>query len=335
MPRTARAIAVGSVQHVVTRFVDRAFRLSGAGHRAEYLARLEAALARTDSRLLGYALMSSHVHLALLIGQRPLERLLRPLHTGFAGWLNRRDRRLGPVFAGRPTTVQIPHERVGYLLAYLHNNPVRASVVTNAASSHWSSHRAYLGLCATPAWLSVHEGLALSGFDASPEGRADFDAFVAARSSQERDSALSESGARALQRAVREAVGSAAHITTPQARAAGQMECGLQTTAAAALRPRWSGDLRAVVQAACEAQGIRVSRVCSRERSAAVVTTRRLVMLVAVEHLGRGVGEAAAAVGLSGSGATKLLSRRPRACEELTPVAQSIADSLRKIVPTT
>lgn len=333
MPRTARALVAGSVQHVITRFVDREFRLAGAAHRAQYLSRLAAALARTDSRLLGYALMSSHVHLAVAIEQRPLSRLVLPLHTGFALWLNRREGRLGPVFAARPTTVQIPAARVGYLLAYLHNNPVRASVVTHAAASRWSSHRAYLGLCAAPPWLSVDEGLALSGFDASPEGRADFDAFVAARAQQKRDPTLSESGAMALQRAVRDALGPAAHIATPGAPGEGQLECVVQTTAAAALRPRWDGDLRLLVRAASEARGMRVSRVCSRERTAEVVTTRRLVVLAAVEHLGRSVTEAAAAVGLSAQGATQLLSRRPEECERLTPQALSIADSLRRIVP--
>jgi REP element-mobilizing transposase RayT len=121
--------------------------LDKRGARGRYLELLERAVGRTDARLLAYCLMSNHVHLVVVQGREPLERLVKPVHTGFAGWINAGRRKAqGPVFAGRPRVVVV--EQDAYLLQlvrYVHNNPVRAGVVRHARSSDWSSLRAYVG----------------------------------------------------------------------------------------------------------------------------------------------------------------------------------------------
>ena len=142
----------------------------GAEARAEYLRRVEASLTATDSLPLGYALMSSHTHWACITGREPPSRLMQSLHGGFAAWLNHQLHRLGPAFGGRFTDVVCPEERTGILLAYLHNNPVRAKVVDDPSDCDWTSHRAYLGLVAPPPWLNVKRGLSLCGSGTQPGG---------------------------------------------------------------------------------------------------------------------------------------------------------------------
>ena len=181
MARSARIHAPGATVHLISRFVDGGFRLAGLGERAVVLKSLPASLARTDWTLLGYALMSSHLHLVLQAGINVPWRLLKPLHTVVARRLNLRDGSLGPVFAGRATTLLVPDDRVAILLAYVHNNPVRAHVVTRAAASPWTSHRAYLRLDPAPDWLAGLRGLELAGFPDTTEGRLAFDEFVASR----------------------------------------------------------------------------------------------------------------------------------------------------------
>jgi hypothetical protein len=83
------------------------------------------------------------------------------------------------VFAARHTSVVCPAERAAALLAYVHNNPVRAGVVPLPEESEWTSHRAYLGLAPAPAWLDVARGLSLCGFDVTPRGRLAFQEYVA------------------------------------------------------------------------------------------------------------------------------------------------------------
>jgi putative transposase len=167
MTRTARLEAPFAIHHVIARCVDHEFRLEGDAERAEYLVRLGRALDRCDWTVLGYALMSNHIHLVCRAGEAPSERLIRRVHTGFALWLNRVQRRYGPVFAERHTTIVVPDEHAGRLLAYVHNNPVRAGAAREPSASTWTSHAAYLGLEQGPRWLDIEGGLRASGFDAT------------------------------------------------------------------------------------------------------------------------------------------------------------------------
>src|SRR5579883_1295316 len=139
MPRFARELVPGAIHHVIARFINRQYRLRGAAERAAYLEKLAAALAHTDWQLLGYALMGNHVHLVLLAGEAPAWQLLKPLHISVARWLNARHRMFGPVFAERANTVLMPPERTRFVMAYVHNNPVRAALVTDPADSDWTS----------------------------------------------------------------------------------------------------------------------------------------------------------------------------------------------------
>lgn len=93
---------------------------------------------------------------------------MKPLHSGFGGWLASRIGKRGPVFADRYKSILVEEE--SYLLElvrYVHNNPVRAGVVADAADSVWSSHREYLGLEKCPKWLKM--GYVLGMFSPEPD----------------------------------------------------------------------------------------------------------------------------------------------------------------------
>ena len=71
MPRYARLHAPGALVHMIARFVNKEYRLVGEQEREALLERLPGALSRGDWTLHAYALMSNHVHLALLAGDAP------------------------------------------------------------------------------------------------------------------------------------------------------------------------------------------------------------------------------------------------------------------------
>lgn len=175
MPRQARHIQHGCVYHLISRFVDREWFIQKEQERRDYLTLLGRALTTSDWRCLAYAIMSNHIHLMMLAGAAPLDSWLRRVHSPFADSMNRTYDRIGSMFVRGPKSLLVEASAVGSVLAYIHNNPVRARLVDTAAESSWTSHRAYVGRTAVPRWLDVREGLARAGFD----DPAAFDRWVA------------------------------------------------------------------------------------------------------------------------------------------------------------
>jgi hypothetical protein len=313
MPRYRRLIAEGSVQHVVSRFVNREFRFDAADARTEYLRRAGIVLTRSDWRAIGFALMSSHVHWAMRAGLRPSSSVIKPLHAGFAGWLNAKQARLGPVFADRHRTLTFDAETAAALLAYIHNNPVRAGVVADPSESSWTSHRAYLGLAPEPPWMDVKLGLALCGFSAAPSGRLAFHEMVVARADEARRIEISGGDMHVRRRTVRAVVQAPVELSTPDVIAIdGDLRVdgdALERTAAAtAMRQRaWCGDTRIVLEAVARSTGTDVAALRSFVRTHRVAHARRLALLVWTRELERPAVELARVIGLSSSSASHLI----------------------------
>src|SRR5262245_11876482 len=180
--RIARWIAPKVVYHVISRFVARGWIVRDLEERLKYLHYLGMALGQSDWLCIAYAIMSNHIHLAMVAGEQPMWKWLKRVHSPFANWINQRNDRLGSVFADRPKVWAIRPENVASLVAYIHNNPVRAGVVRAANESRWTSHAAFTGTDDPPRWLAVEEGLRLCNVT-----RAAFDARVATEHGSHRD----------------------------------------------------------------------------------------------------------------------------------------------------
>ncbi len=329
MPRYRRIAPPGSIQHVISRFARREFRLAPASARREYARRLGEIVSGIDWALLGYALMDSHTHLAFEAGACPPDRFMRRLNTGVAKWLNSQDASMGPVFAERYRTVTIARERAGILLAYLHNNPVRARIVDSPAATDRTSHQAYLGNIAAPPWLNLRRGLELSGFAVTRGARAKFHDFVVSRSGDGRDPTLSERESDVRAAASRTRLGCQAHICTPQLRHDGVLDVPLQPRPHSPIHPRWSGSLDQLLNAVSNRTGFSREILTGRCRRRDIVAARKLAIIVAVQFLGLSQTEIGAAVGLSSSATSRLLAQPVD--EALVGNAAELAGTLRPL----
>jgi hypothetical protein len=175
MARTPRSFRSETLQYVLCRFIDRSWFVTTELERAHYLTLFGRAMASTDWRCLAYSVMGDQLQFAMVAGSRPLESWAKRVHSPFAQWQNKRRARIGPIFAGRPSTQELSTENALELIAFIHNSAVRANLVTRAADVALSSHRAYLGRARRPQWLEVAEGLRLAGFADRP---AEFDQAV-------------------------------------------------------------------------------------------------------------------------------------------------------------
>ncbi len=247
MPRFARLHTPGTVQHIISRFVNRAFRLRDDIERAEYLRRLDRALQPSDWRLVGYALMSSHVHLVMIAGSDPLAGWIHPVHVGLARWINKRQGTLGPVFSERPTTIVVGDDSLARLLAYVHNNPVRAGLVGAAQESSWTSHGAYLGSVPPVARLDVDFGLQRAGFGADQAGREHFRRHVAELAALSRSDDLTGGMGQRERTLVRQSLGAAIELTSARFTSDLGTQREVLVMPGMVTRPRWAGDLRLAI----------------------------------------------------------------------------------------
>ena len=310
MPRHPRAYRPYLVHHAIARFARGEYRIKDERYRAEYFNRLGRALARGDWRALSACAMCSHVHLGLLAGMDSSEHLFRSLHTGYAMWLNQQDDRFGPVYAERPKLIAFDGESLLPLIAYHHNNPVHAGLVSDPADSAWSTHRAFLALEPAPPWLDVERALGYCGFDSSPGGRAAFHDAVCALIRAPVPAVFHGDADRRVRRIARETVGAPVETATPFVeRFEARPVIDLVARGPLRVRPRWSGEALAVVAATALALNIPVDEMRGRSRRRPVTRARRVALIAWVDLLGRYAIEMACALGICTAAAAKL--RRP------------------------
>lgn len=322
MYRFIRLPVDGELVQVISRFVNKEFRITGDADRQEYLDRAARSLARTDCRALGFALMSSHVHWALVGGRWPLERLFRSLHSGFARYLNRSQGRLGPVFADRFRPFTYDNASALRLLAYLHNNPVRAGLVPSAICSTWTSHRYYTREVAAPVWLDVDLGLSLSGF--APDERAGFDKAVHEQREHGRVQFFGDDALRANRTEVRQVLQLPIELATSRQN---QHELELPLMLRRGVPFRTPPNPLHVLDLVCEHLGVPQLRIAAKSHSLPAVAARRLALLV-WQHLGGSQVVMAQHLGIGDSAASMLISLNRAAIAELRPLALVVANQL-------
>jgi putative transposase len=180
MARKPRIHYPGALYHVILRGNARQDVFSDEKDRYRFYLLMQEGIERYGHRVLAFCLMTNHIHLALQVGEVSLSRIMQNLAFRYTRWVNWRLKRSGHLFQDRYKAVLVDAD--SYLLelgAYIHLNPVRASMVATPETYPWSSHRAYLGNELIP-WLNTD--YILSQFSETlSNARRQFVEFVAER----------------------------------------------------------------------------------------------------------------------------------------------------------
>ncbi len=164
MSRPPRPVFAGATYHITARGNNGDAIFADDVDCHAYLALLASVLRMLDARLLAYALMTNHVHLAMQTAQPNVSAIMRWLHTRYAKHFNRRHGRANHLFGDRFYSRTITDDL--YLLGvtlYLHLNPVRAGLVAHPANFPWTSYRSYVA--DTPSLVDVHPVLEMFSRD--------------------------------------------------------------------------------------------------------------------------------------------------------------------------
>jgi len=158
MGRLARVIVVGVAHHVTQRGNARQFILADDADRAAYLNLLRRYCQLHELALLGYCLMSNHVHLIVIPGSvEALAKGLKQTHGRYATYWNVTHSSSGHVWQGRFYSCPLDVAHLWVALRYSERNPIRAGLVTAPQEWRWSSAAAHCGSAPAEPWLEMEQ----------------------------------------------------------------------------------------------------------------------------------------------------------------------------------
>jgi len=164
MARPLRIQFTNAVYHVMSRGNGGADIFFDDDDREGFLDLLGRFAHRFNVQIFAFCLMSNHFHLFIRTREPNLSDAMRWLNSAYAGGFNRRHRRRGHLLQGRYKAVLVDEETHWFRLsAYIHLNPVRARLVSDAEEYEWSSCRDYTRSPVRFKWLDTWPVLAPYG----------------------------------------------------------------------------------------------------------------------------------------------------------------------------
>jgi putative transposase len=156
MPRQRRVVIPNCPHHITQRGNNQRAIFFGDGDREVYLSLLKKYTLEYGVEILGYCLMTNHVHvIATPAAPSGLAKAFGRTHNDYARWLNIRHRESGHVWQNRFFSCPIASHYLWAVLAYVERNPVRAGLVSRCHEWRWSSAPAHLNRSSRNDWLSM------------------------------------------------------------------------------------------------------------------------------------------------------------------------------------
>ncbi len=144
MPRIARAVIPGVPHHVVQWGNNHEGVFFADDDRRAYLEFLAERAERFELEVLGYCLMTNHVHLVVRpYTEDALGKGVGRTHFRHSQYVNRFHGRSGHLWQGRFHSCALDEEHFWWALRYVEQNPVRAELVRRAWEYGWSSGPAW------------------------------------------------------------------------------------------------------------------------------------------------------------------------------------------------
>jgi putative transposase len=144
MPRRPRFVLPGAPHHVTQRGNNRQDVFFSDDDRMRYLHMLHHNSRRYNLRILGWCLMTNHVHLIAIPGvPESLALCIRQTHSQYSWEVNRRRNRVGHLWQNRFFSCALEPAHLISALRYVDLNPVRAGMTADPWNWRWSSARAH------------------------------------------------------------------------------------------------------------------------------------------------------------------------------------------------
>jgi REP-associated tyrosine transposase len=145
MSRLARTVAVGCAHHITQWGNNHQDVFLVDDDRRVYLELLAEQAEKYGLDILGYCLMSNHVHLvAVPKAEEALAKAVGRTHFRYAQYINRFGKRSGHFWQGRFYSCALDTRHFWLALKYIERNPVRARLCRKPWRYEWSSAAAHV-----------------------------------------------------------------------------------------------------------------------------------------------------------------------------------------------
>ena len=156
MPRHARVVIPGLQHHITQRGNNRLDVFFVDGDRVSYISLLREQCEKHGVRLMGYCLMTNHVHLiAVPAEEDSLHLAVGRTHFIYTQRINQLHGRSGHLWQGRFHSCAMDEAYTVNAMRYIERNPVAAGIVDSAWGYRWSSAAWHAGRGPKPELLGT------------------------------------------------------------------------------------------------------------------------------------------------------------------------------------
>ena len=144
MPRQRRQKSSTDVYHVISRGNNKQHMLADDSDKRYYIGVMKKKAVKYSVEIYAYCVMSNHIHMIVKCDLKILSAYMKELNFDYAIYHNVKNGKCGHVFQGRFYSSCIETE--AYLIScirYIHNNPVRAYIVSDILDYPYSSAGEY------------------------------------------------------------------------------------------------------------------------------------------------------------------------------------------------
>ncbi len=146
MPRVARKNLSSPYVHIIVQGINKEYIFNSDMLKNKYKSILKRNLKDVNASILSYCIMNNHAH--ILIYSESIDEitlLMKKSNTSYAKFYNKINNRVGYVFRDRYYTQTILNEKHLFnCIAYIHNNPVMAGIVSNIFEYKYSSYLEFI-----------------------------------------------------------------------------------------------------------------------------------------------------------------------------------------------
>jgi putative transposase len=151
MPREAREKSKTGIYHTIWRGANRQDIFHEDEDRIKFLTVFQKNKGKYGMSVYAWCLMSNHVHLLIKEGHENISATMKRIGVSYVKYYNWKYRTTGHLFQDRFISEGV--ENKNYFLTvvrYIHQNPVKAGMVTQPDEWKWSSCREYYGKSNSP-----------------------------------------------------------------------------------------------------------------------------------------------------------------------------------------